>query len=391
MIDSIYIAASGLNGHQQGLRVISNNVSNMNTAGYKASRVDFTDLHMGSDTGEYSGASGEALGGSGLGTQTATLDLSAGDIRSTGRDLDLAIDGPGFFVLKSPNGKTYYSKSGDFEFNADGKLVQRGTDYEVMARNASGNLEGISLDTLRTNLPKATSNVVLRGNIPSNQTPFTAQSIKVFDPLGAERTLSLTFTNTSGGDWTINAKEGTTDLGSSAIKFVDGKLDTSTQPLVISLTTAGAANASVSISLAPEATSTFSTTSPDQLSLQSQDGYAMGQITQVTFDDQGVLKLSYSNAQKKDGVTIAVAEIRSAETLSAVGGALFEYSGKEAPIIRTPGAGIKIVARSLELANVDLTTEFSSLILMQRGYQASSQVLTTANQMLQQLFEITGR
>ena len=111
--------------------------------------------------------------------------------------------------------------------------------------------------------------------------------------------------------------------------------------------------------------------------MKSQDGHPLGQISALKFDEHGTLKITYSNGEKADGSRLVFAEVRDEASLRAEGESLLAYDGSEPPVMREGGDDLKVAGQSLELSNVDLTEEFAALILMQRGYQASSQVLST--------------
>jgi flagellar hook protein FlgE len=134
-------------------------------------------------------------------------------------------------------------------------------------------------------------------------------------------------------------------------------------------------------------------TSPKKstLAVQSQDGFGTGNLTGEKFDANGVLKLSYSNGQTTDGPKLVLASIADLGAITEIGNSQFTYHGAQPAILRSAGDDLKVVSGSLEGSNVDLTREFSELILMQRGYQASSEVLSTVNEMLQQLFDVRGQ
>jgi flagellar hook protein FlgE len=127
------------------------------------------------------------------------------------------------------------------------------------------------------------------------------------------------------------------------------------------------------------------------LAVEKQDGFASGTLTTQTFDANGVLKLTYSNGQTADGPKLVFAEIADVDSLTSIGNSQFVFHGSQPPVLRAAGDDLKVVSQSLEGSNVDLTREFSELVLMQRGYQASSEVLSTVNEMLQQLFDIRGQ
>lgn len=386
MIDSILTAMSGLQGHQRGLNTISGNVANMNTPGFKGSQVQFTDVISGDPD-----AGGEAAaGGRGVDASRVSLDMRAGEIKQTGRDLDLALNGDGFFVVRDAAGMLRYTRNGAFEFNDKGVLVGRGNDVKVMGTDANGKLVEIGLDGQRTSPPAATAEVLLSGNLSSTDTDHAIEELIVFDKLGAKHTLKLTFTNdsaTTPGSWTVKVFEGTQELGMGPLAFENGKPTGTGLKLSLALKDADAIE--VNFALDPEATG-FSSGTTSTLALKKQDGRASGDVTGISFTEGGVMRIAYSNGQSVDGATLMLAEVPDSSGLVADGAALFLYQGTDEPSLRKAGDDLRVTAKSLEQSNVDLTSEFSELILMQRGYQASSQVVSTANEMLQQLFEMKG-
>lgn len=392
MIDSIFIAMSGLSGHQRGLKVISNNVANMNTPGYKGTSLNFTDM-LGDGAGGAGYAASGDPGGQGLGYAQAMLDLRAGDLSQTGRDLDLALQGNGFFVVQDEASGLHYTRAGAFEFNTDGVLVARGSGMKVMGHDASGKLVPIKLDGLKLNAPKASAEIVLTGNLSSTDTDHTIDAVVIYDKLGGAHTLRMELNNNATatpGSWLLTVFEGTKQVGSGEIKFDNGLPASGSTPIALALALDGVEAADVKLVLGSDVTG-FSSGTTSSLGMKSQDGHALGEISSLKFNEQGLLKITYSNAEKADGSRLVFAQVRDEAGLRAEGDSLLAYDGIEPPTIREGGDDLKVAGQSLELSNVDLTQEFSALILMQRGYQASSQVLSTANDMLQELFDMKGR
>jgi flagellar hook protein FlgE len=351
--------------------------------------VDFTDLFSGGH-GAGQQASGDGTGGRGLDASHVSLDLRPGEVRETGRDLDLALSGNGFFVVRDEAGTLHYTRNGAFEFDAKGVLVERGNAMKVLAHDANGRMVEISLDGRQTNAPVVTTEVLFSGNLSSTDTDHAIDELAVFDTLGGKHVLRVTFTNdgaTTPGSWIVAVFEGTTQLGSGTLAFEAGK--PTIDKLKLSLALAGAAAIEIDFALDAETTG-FSSGTTSTLALQSQNGHEAGEITGLTFDDHGVLKVAYSNGQKVDGPRLALAKVQDDGGLVADGAAVYSYIGPTPPTIREAGDDLRVAAKSIELSNVDLTSEFSALILMQRGYQASSQVLSTANDMLQELFDMKG-
>jgi flagellar hook protein FlgE len=386
MLDSINVGVTGLLGYQQGLRTIANNTANLNTPGYKSSTLQFTDLFYSSST---SGGRTIQLG-YGLDTAGTRLDFSQGDLRQTGNEFDLAVDGEGLFVLKDGSGDTRYTRAGQFGFDAGGLLVSRTDGSKVMGLDSAGHSVEISLDGMRTAPGKATSVVRLTGNLSSTSAEQTVSSLKVFDAFGREHALSLKFTNTnaaSAGSWKVEVLDGTTIVGTSQVVFLDGEPTPATSKLNFSYTPAGGAALPFTLDLGADVTS-FASGSLSTLAMTSQDGFAPGSLSKVTFDAAGTLVATYSNGQTVKGSRLALGRFESLDAVEALGGGEFREASGIPWMVGTAGEGGfgALRAGMLEISNVDLSREFSSLVVMQRGYQASSQVISTANDMLQELF-----
>lgn len=393
MLDSIVIAQSGLNGHQKGLKTISNNVSNMNTVGFKASVANFADACSSDQAGGNAYGPGQGFGGAGLDVRTATLNLRAGELHQTGNDLDAAVNGDGYFVFRDEEGSLFYSKDGQFEFDGKSQLIGRTSGLKVLALDAGGKLKPVDLSGFKTNPPKATTTVVLDGNLSSTATSHSIDTLKVYDALGGEHTLKLTFAtdvNKAPGVWTVSVLEGTNELVKGEFRFTGGLKDPATTALKFQVSSNGGGTTPIELSLADSATS-FSTGTTSGLALKNQDGYGLGTITKTVLNDKGQIELTYSNGQTSKTEALALARFASGGQFIDAGQSMFVYQGADSPELRTAGNDLKIATQTLEYSNVDLTDQFSNLILMQRGYQASSQVLSTANDMIQELFDMKGR
>lgn len=390
MLDAIHIGVSGLLGYQQGLRVIANNTANLNTPGYKSSTLQFADLFYARSSG-----GGTSQLGHGLDTTGTHLNFRPGDLRQTGNDFDLALDGNGMFTLRTADGQTRYTRAGQFDFDADGFLVHRGDGSKVVGRDASGGLVEISIAGLRVSPGKATTTATLAGNLSSTLPEYTLEGLKVFDALGQEHTLSLKFTSQAPenpGSWEVELLAGGTSVGSSEIVFVDGRATPAISTLTFSYAPPGRAAQVLSFHFGSDATS-FASGGLATLAMISQDGYGPGNLSGVEFDETGTLIATYGNGQTARGARLALGRFSSADAVRALGGNLFAATGVgewQTGFAGEGGFG-SVKAGVLEGSNVDLSREFSELVVMQRGYQASSQVISTANDMLQELFGMKRR
>ncbi|RYF15894.1 MAG: flagellar hook-basal body complex protein [Comamonadaceae bacterium] len=386
MLDSIHVGVTGLLGYQQGLRVIANNTANLNTPGYKSSTLQFADLFY-----ARSPAGGRATLdlGHGLETTGTHVNFRQGDLRPTGNDFDLAIDGQGMFVLRDGSGEARYTRAGQFDFDSTGMLVHRADGSKVQGWNAQGKLADVSVAGMRVAPGKATASLQFTGNLSSTLPEHTVTGVKVFDAMGQEHVLALQFTSNAQapGGWQVELLDGTTVVGTSQILFVDGRATAATSKLTFSYAPPGRPVQDLALHFGVDATS-FASGTLSTLAMTSQDGYAPGNLTGITFDETGALVASYTNGQTVKGSRLALARFPSSDAVRNLGGNLFAAAGGAEWQVGSAGEGGfgGVKAGMLEGSNVDLSREFSDLVVMQRGYQASSQVVSTANDMLQELF-----
>ncbi|WP_426303931.1 flagellar basal-body rod protein FlgF [Acidovorax facilis] len=390
MLDSIHIGATGLLGYSKGLRVIANNTANMNTPGFKSSTLQFSDMFY---------ASGERNSshlGHGLNTASTTISFRQGDLRQTGNDLDLAVDGQGMFILKSESGELTYTRAGQFEFNKDGILVHKVTGQRVQGFDAEGNLADITITGNRVNGAKATKTIKFGGNISSTATAVqTIGGIKVIDSLGGEHTLTAKFTNTNSttpGSFSVEFLDGTTSIGTGTIVFANGRPVAANSTISLTYTPPGLPAMDLTMDFGTDVTS-MASGSLATVAMASQDGFGASTLTNASFDEKGVLVMTYANGQTVNGSRLALGHTDSLAAIRPVGNNQFEAIDSSAWKIGSAGNGEfgNVQSGMIEVSNVDLSREFSELVIMQRGYQASSQIVSTANEMLQELFTMTSK
>ena len=413
MINSIYIATSGMLGNERALNVISNNVANLNTAGFRGSNVSFSNVYSGtaqtgSQNNQFVGQQG--LGGGGVDATRTLLDMRSGTPQQTGRDLDLSLQGDGFFVLQDSTGSLRYTRNGAFSFNSDGVLVANdtatGQTLNVLSRDSSGNFVPIEVDGLKTSPAKATTQVTFQGNLSPTDTKVTAGALTVYDKNGTAHHLSVEFdkgggtsnpggpTNPAGSTvWKIEVSEGDLPVGTGTLAFDStNQVAPGSSPVFMTLTLGGTDLVDISFDFSNVSGSSTgvsgSGSTSSQVSVANQDGYALGTLSSESFDAAGTLNITYTNGQTAKGARLVLAQITDNDGLVELGSALFTYKGNLPVIYREAASDLQVNAQSLEGSNVDLTSEFSTLILAQRGYQGSSQVISTANDMLQQLLDI---
>jgi flagellar hook protein FlgE len=327
----------------------------------------------------------------------------------------VAIQGNGFFVVKNQNNQTEYTRDGSFKVNATGQLVTAAGDPVQGWSATSGNVNtnsaiGNILVPLGATVPAtATSTMSLALNLDSRATPtgpgaiFSAP-IQVYDSLGQTHNLTATFTNTGANAWSYSLTIPPADLtGGATTPVATGTLtfDGSgnlTSPAVGAdphrVAVAGLADGSADLAID---WSFYDKTSGKSLITQyaataglgntSQNGFAAGQISQVSLQNGGLLVADYSNGQQVTVGQLAVASIANPQSLTVAGNNYLQASAETAaPAVGTAGSGPRgnIVAGALESSTVDIAQEFTSLLTYQRGYQANSRVITTSDQLLQE-------
>ena len=399
---------SGLRSNGLGLSVISDNIANFNTVGFKHSRPVFADLV----------SSVSAVNGGGAGSFILDIQSlwSQGSISQTANPFDMAIQGDGLFVLSGTDGVTYYSRAGQFMLNKEGYLVNP-MNYKVQgyafdsAGLPTGRLGNIQLSNL-TSTPIATTQLELGVDLDSQSTiktwnasnpnPTTGEvttdsynysnSLYVYDSLGNRHLVKTYYTKTAANTWEARFvyNRGTDAapvfeaLGPINLVFdTSGNLTSPTTPQQLSFNWAAAIGAAVPqvINIAINSNSKQWRQPSDQ-KVNKTDGRGAGTAIATTISQNGILSAIFSNGDKRDIAQIALAEFANYDGLRRTGDNLFlpTYDSGEASV-GTPGSSKrgKIFGNSLEMSNVDLADEFVKMIQMQRGFQASSKVITTAD------------
>lgn len=382
MFQALFNSLSGLFSFSRSLDTVSDNVANMNTPGFKGRDSFFSNI---------SGGRGTRIAGDGLRTH-------AGDLRQTGNPTDLAVDGEGWFILRDASGNLHYTRAGQFRFDGEGMLVDAVTGFQVMALDAGNNLVAIDFDDYRSLAAEATTRVTVKGNIaPLATDPVSVGNITVYDALGTAHVLSVEFTNkgTTPASFDVSVKDADgTELQTGEVRFDSAGMP---QPgfdgLTLSLAFGGGTQ-TVDLDFgtpgAPDGMTALAGV-PGNLSAAAADGHAVLNASDFSFDGKGVLQLVYSASEKREGPQIALARFANEGSLRLAGGRMLVGATEAAREIGRPGDGAfgAIAGGSLELSNVDLTQEFADMIIIQRGYQASSRVMSVSNEMLEQLYNST--
>jgi len=431
MMRSLFAGVQGLRAHQVRMDVIGNNIANVNTTGFKASRVSFADAY--SQTMSGATAPSSIRGGLnakqiGLGVGVASIDniMEQGPMQLTGKNTDMAISGNGFFVVRD-GGRYLYTRAGNFDFDAQGFLVNPATGQRVqgwmpnlagvLPTREAANMTDIQLPVADSVLAKATTLVnfdqSLNASSPTGTVHTTAAT--VLDSLGNEHVVNLTVTKSAANTWTVAANcptatattlsasgslaygGGVTDLRfNSSGQLVDATGAVTTDPfqMNVQLTLAnGAASPQVvALDFGKVIQPAFKeTTDPSTLRALDYNGYPSGALDSISIDSRGTIIVYYTNGQYREGAQVALANFYNP-------GGLMKDSANN--WIESPNSGLALIgsagesgrgliaSNNLEMSNVDISAEFTNMIVTQRGFQANSRIITTTDEMLQEVVNL---
>ncbi len=385
MLRSLYSGISGLSSHQTMLDVTGNNIANVNTAGFKGSAVRFQDSLSQLMAG--AGTPGDQAGGTnpaqvGLGVQIAAIqtNFAQGSAQTTGRAGDLMISGDGFFAVRA-GGETLYTRAGGFSFDAAGKMVTAdGAIVQGWVAGPAGVNTGqapvnIVLPQDAVSAAQATTQASVTGNLPSSAATGEeiVRDITVYDAEGVATSLSLTFTRTATG-WDV------TEAGSGAtgsLTFTDG-----VQSGGLTLNAGG---------IAVDLSAVTGYADLKTVAITEQDGAAAGTLQAYGITKDGSVIGTFSNGRTETLAKIAMVTFANPEGLEKAGSTSYRASVNSGGAqIGEPGqAGFGgLVSGALEMSNVDLSQEFTNLIIAQRGFQANARIITTSDEVLQELTQL---
>lgn len=397
MLSSIYIGLSGMNAYSQGLNVISNNVANLNTPGFKVSDPLFRNVLYRNGAGALTGFAGTQNAGAGVSVDSGRLSFRQGDFSNSGNPLDLAIDGNGFFVIDR-NGQQAFTRAGQFEFDKDGFLTDKVTGARVLLNTDTAALTYFNIDEFRVYDPEATGEVSLSGNLSRvGSSTFVLPNIEVFDTAGSKQSLSANFVRDPNNAlrWTVEIRnENSEVIGAGEVLFNEDGTLVEDSGFTVTIEPDDLPAFDIAINFGQANTFSGITSLVDNtqslLQIRDIDGVELGYLTQIEFTDRGELELSYSNGETATPATLVLARFDAPEQLVDVGGGVFIADDGRQPVLSTAvssGLG-RVLGGQIEISNVDLTQQFTNLIIIQRGYQASSQVTSVANELIQQLLAL---
>ena len=406
LYSSFYASLSGLTANSGMLGVIGNNLSNLNTVGYKSSSSNFQDLFNAALGSNGTSGNGDPMQ-VGLGTQIGSIaqNFGQGSFESTGTVTDMAISGEGLFMLRRSDGSQVYTRAGNFSLDSSGYLVSSSGD-NVLGWNrsgttlsATGTVVPIQINSGTVSPPTATANITTTTNLNADAAVGDTFStpVQVYDTLGAEHTLLITYTKTAAATWGVSysSDTGTTVTGPTTVSFdSSGTLTTpaSNGTLSVSGWPNGATDSALSWNLWSGTSATLTGyASASATSGTTQDGAAAGTISSLTVDTNGIITGNFTNGQTIQLAEVALATFPNLNGLSKEGNNSWSQtlaSGSPNIGAADEGGRGKVLGGELELSNVDTATEFTALIVAQRGYQANSRVVTTTDSLLQEVLNL---
>ncbi len=422
ILSSFNIGVSGLHAAGSSMSVTGDNIANAGTFGFKGSRAEFQDLLSKS----LKGIDGGDQIGSGTKLAHVTAKFTQGNINRTENITDLALNGNGFFTLDTPKGKGF-TRDGSFHFDKEGQLIN-GDGYPVVGFQADEEgkitqkqgpiqLGNTTIPAQPTKKVDISMNLDSRADVqqfdinnPDKTSNFNT-SIAVFDNVGTQRLVTMYFNKVVDGQWqyhaTIPGEDGVggqpgtlMEMATGTLQFdPKGKLQNEVSALNGFNFNKGAAPGQViefdfgkSLTEGGEgdqATTQFG--SGSSIARHTQDGASAATLASLSFNDDGVLTAAYDNGSVRDVAQVAVAKFENNEGLFKMGKNLFKETRKSGQAaVGKPGKDGRgdVMAKSIELSNVDIADEFINLMNAQRNFQANTKTITTADQMLQEVLNI---
>ncbi len=431
MPSAFFTGLSGLRAHARAVEVVANNLANLNTISFKGSRADFRDLFYQQIGQSRAGVASQV--GIGVSPITVSRRFEQGTIQNTGGLLDAAIQGEGFFIV-SDNNLTQYTRAGNFQLNANLQVVTiNGELVQGWVRSGNAPLDtdlpfgDITLQGQQTIDPSPTTTMTIRANLQAGATTSFSRPIQIFDALGASHIVTLTFTPvaaspgaSSSFDVTVTMPsqdmidEGTglppgadvnmiaagpflIDFDSSGTLIVPGTpfeitLDMGALAPAVEYAN-GAADLLITWDLLDDLSQPTLTSfgAPSAVTEIFQDGTASAELTSISIADGGNINGLYSDGRTLTLARLALARFTNPKSLVAVGNNNYNVTtAAGVPVTgeaNTTGLG-SVVGLSLEFSNVDIAQEFTNLLTFQRGFQANSRVITTADELNQEALNL---
>ncbi len=407
MLQAMYSGISAIEAHQERMDVIGNNIANVNTTAYKAGRVTFQDQlsqtiqGAGAPTGNIGGTNPQQIG---LGVRVGSIDmmLQQGGLQSTTKPTDMAIQGNGFFMLGDSTGISY-SRDGSFSLDSTGTLVNSSNGSHVLGwkSDVNGKIDATQQITPASQLAipvggltavQPSSAVTFGGNLSAESTTATGaytRSVKVYDSLGEPQTITASFTRAAAANtwnWSASGDAGAT--GSGSITFDTSGKETATTGTITLTPTDGAATGQV---ITPNFGSVTQISGSSSAAPTDQNGFGPGTLQSFSIDQSGAITGNFNNGLTRILGQVALSDFPNPAGLERNGGNTFRPSINSG--LASVGQALtsslgKISTGYLEQSNVDLSNEFTNMIVTQRGFQANTKIVTTVDQMLNEVIQI---
>lgn len=410
LLKAMNTGLSGLNANGRAMSMIGDNIANVNTTGFKAGRLNFSDI-----------IGNTMLGiGDGVGSGSVQQLFDQGALEATGQVTDMAITGGGFFVVSGEvDGKmaNFYSRAGEFAIDESGYVTSpAGLKLQGYQTDANGNITSKVGDLKVGDLtapPKASTGIELELNLDSSTEVLAAAwdpldptatsnystTTTVYDSLGNPIQVEMYYRKTADNTWEYHALVDGADVQGGAAgvpeEITTGTLDFSTDG-ELTTHTPGAVNfqplgATQPQDLLMEFDKTTQYSGANNQRRVSQDGYSAGDIRDLRINTDGEIVGVFSNGQEQTLGQVAIAQFQAPHEMERIGGNLYRQTPSSGdPMLGMAGAGGRgsIVSGALESSNVDLAHEFVKMIAAQRGYQANSKTITTGDAMLQEVMNL---
>lgn len=432
MLQALLAGVASVKAQQTRMNVIGNNLANVNTTAYKSARVTFQD--MVAQTIQGAARPNETTGGTnpmqyGLGVQVGATDVNneQGSMGATNRPSDLAIQGAGYFLVPSGDGVAY-TRDGAFDLDANGDLVQTSTGNRLLGwtADAQGKIDtstpitGASALTIpigKLNAVQATTTASMKGNLSAeadSSTTYTAQ-MTVYDSLGGSHEVTLLYSNHSTdmttdtnapagatGSWDWTAYEGDVATGTVIGKSSDtgnakiysngnGNYVSALASGASNLITVPAANGTPAVPIKVDFSAIGQLKGDSQVAMGNQNGFPPGSLAGYNIGGDGTITGLFTNGLTRSLGQVALANFSNPNGLSRTGNNTWRATDNSGTaVIGTAGTGGRGTINSgyLEQSNVDISSEFSDLIVTQRGFQANTKIITTVDEMLQDLINM---
>ncbi len=427
MIRSLRTGVSGLKSNQTRMDVVGNNIANVNTTAFKRSRAAFNEV-LGQQllgVGRTAGGSGINPSHVGLGVSVGSIDQNwgQGSLENTGIQTDLALNGDGFFIASPKKGTSsdqrMLTRAGNFTFNQNGEFVTanglnvQGWAFDDEGTLNTGQLQNVQFDPNAQSAAKRTETISIGGNLsaelsanasdPDLDADRTSISTVIYDEQGTPKTVTIAFTksqdmgvdgNTEDAwDFTVKDPETGTDLGTGSLAFdAQGKLSSpSTADFDWDIDGNGADETFTLDFGDSDSGGITQFSGSTTTAVTDQDGNSPGTLAGYSINPEGVLELNFTNGEQKKLFQLAIGNVNNANGLEQQGENFYTTTSASGDLqLGRAGRDVRtaVVAGTLESSNVDLATEFTEMIIAQRGYQASARVITTSDEIMQETVQL---